>query len=269
MTIDLDRRFDSPSGTVAWGAAGAGPRVVMVHGTPFSSYVWQRLAAVLAQDFEVVLIDLLGYGASEKAQRVSLDVQGAMFAAFVEHLGGPAPAVVAHDFGGTAALRAHLLHGADYDRLILLDPVALAPWGSDFVSHVTDHEAAFAGMPAAYHRALLEAYVPGAAHRALRPDDLAAILAPWLGDEGQRAFYRQIAQMDERYTEAFRDKLGAVRCPVDLFWGEEDAWLPVADGDRLAELIRPRRYVKTPGAGHLVQLDAPEQVLAFLYRGLR
>jgi len=32
---------------------------------------------------------------------------------------------VAHDFGGTTALRAHLLHGCEYGSLTLIDPVAL------------------------------------------------------------------------------------------------------------------------------------------------
>jgi pimeloyl-ACP methyl ester carboxylesterase len=38
------------------------------------------------------------------------------------------PDVVAHDFGGCTALRAHLLHGCEYGSLTLIDPVALAPW---------------------------------------------------------------------------------------------------------------------------------------------
>jgi len=30
---------------------------------------------------------------------------------------------------------AHLLHGCEYRSLTLIDPVALAPWGSPFVHH--------------------------------------------------------------------------------------------------------------------------------------
>ena|SRR5579883_1892440 len=60
--------------------------------------------------------------------------------------------VVAHDFGGTTALRAHLLHGCEYGSLTLIDPVALTPRGSPLVRHVRDHEPAFAGL---LRRALL------------------------------------------------------------------------------------------------------------------
>ena len=41
-----------------------------------------------------------------------------------------APHVVAHDYGGAVALRAHLIHGRHFSSMVLVDVVALAPWGS-------------------------------------------------------------------------------------------------------------------------------------------
>ncbi len=51
----LDRTFDSSSGEVRWAALGPeeAPPVVLVHGTPFSSYVWRGIARALAQDHRV------------------------------------------------------------------------------------------------------------------------------------------------------------------------------------------------------------------------
>ncbi|HJS90068.1 MAG TPA: alpha/beta fold hydrolase [Steroidobacteraceae bacterium] len=163
------------------------PPLVFLHGTPFSSVVWRRIAPHLAEHRRIFYYDLLGYGLSEMRadQDVSLAVQGRLFTALLRHWGLSKPDVVAHDFGGCTALRAHLLHGCEYGSLTLIDPVALAPWGSPFVRHVRDHEAAFAGLPSYIHAAILPAYIGGAAFRPLPESVLKLYVDPWLGARGQ------------------------------------------------------------------------------------
>jgi pimeloyl-ACP methyl ester carboxylesterase len=53
------------------------------------------------------------------------------------------PAIVGHDFGGTTVLRAHLLDGRDFAKVVLIDPVAVGPWGSPFFNHARRHREAF------------------------------------------------------------------------------------------------------------------------------
>jgi pimeloyl-ACP methyl ester carboxylesterase len=201
----LGRTYDSACGEVRWdsfGEAGKDP-VVLLHGTPFSSYVWRGVARALAHRHQVFVWDMPGYGASEKAdgQDVSLAAQGRVFTDLLAHWGLGEPAVVAHDFGGAVALRAHLLHDARYRRLALVDPVALAPWGSPFFRLVGEHSTVFDQLPPALHRALVREYVSSASSPGLHPASLDRLVEPWLGDGGQAAFYRQIAQADQRYTD--------------------------------------------------------------------
>lgn len=242
------------------------PPLVLVHGTPFSSVVWRRIAPHLTAYRHILYYDLLGYGRSEMRanQDVSLAVQGRLFAALLGHSRLTKPDVVAHDFGGCTALRAHLLHGCEYGSLTLIDPVALAPWGSPFVRHVRDHEAAFAGLPPYIHAAILPAYIGGAAFRPLPASALQLYVDPWLGATGQAAFYRQIAQMDQRYTDEIESRYGEMRCPVRIIWGEQDGWIPVERGRELARRIAGSSLRIVPEAGHLVEEDAPEAIVAAL-----
>jgi pimeloyl-ACP methyl ester carboxylesterase len=184
----LTKTFDFDGQSVAFDTLGAGDPIVPIQGTPFSSCVWRLIARELARDHQVYVFDLLGYGQSEKAegQDVSVGVQNAVLAALLRHLRLDRPKVVAHDFGGTTALRAHLLDGCEYQKLLLFDPVAIRPWGSPFVRHVRNHEAAFAGVPEYLQRAILRAYVRGAVHRPIADAELEPYLAPWLGPVGQR-----------------------------------------------------------------------------------
>ncbi len=253
---------------VRWSRWGSGPPVVFCHGTPWSSALWRRVAEAVGTGCTVHLWDMLGFGASDRAADVSLAAQGALFSDLLAHWGLDAPHVVAHDVGGAVALRAHLLHGARYRSLALVDVVALAPWGSPFFRLVAQHAEVFAQLPAALHAALVRAYVAGAAHRPLADADLAMLTAPWLGPEGQAAFYRQIAQADERHTDEIEPLYPTVRLPVQVVWGVEDTWIPVDRAHRLAAAIPGARLDLVPGAGHLVQLDAPEHLTAVLLRWL-
>lgn len=264
----LGESIKTDQGTVRYAVFGSGAPAVLIHGTPFSSYVWRRLVPLLARDRRLYVYDLPGYGRSEMraGQDVSLAAQGRVLAQVLRAWDLDAPAIVAHDFGGATVLRAHLLEGVALSSLVLVDAVALRPWGSPMVQHARDHEAALAGLPAYLHEALVRAYIPTAAAQALPEATLDALARPWLGPLGQAAFYRQIAQMDQAYTAEFENRLGEIGVPVQVVWGAQDAWLPVEHGHRLASLIPGARLDIVPGAGHLIQEDRPEALLAAILR---
>ncbi len=209
---------------------------------------------------------MAGYGLSSKhpAHAVDLGVQGELFAALLMEWGLEQPHVVAHDFGGAVSLRAALLHGASYASLALVDVVALRPWGSPFFRLVHDHADVFTQLPPAIHRGVLEAYVRGASHRGLSADQLQVLVGPWLDEEGQRAFYAQIAQADERFTEELEPLLGSLAMPVHVVWGSQDTWIPVDRADRLRALIPGATMQVVEEAGHLIQYDAPDELAVVL-----
>ncbi|MFD8295024.1 alpha/beta fold hydrolase [Streptomyces bauhiniae] len=264
----LSETFHSTSGAVRWAAFGDSGRdpVVLLHGTPFSSYVWRAVARALSRRHQVFVWDMPGYGASEQfaGQDVSLAAQGRVFTELLTHWGLEEPLVVAHDFGGAVSLRAHLLHGARYRALALVDPVALAPWGSPFFRLVGEHPEVFEQLPPALHRALVREYVSSASSPGLHPAVLDRLTEPWLGDLGRPAFYRQIAQADQRYTDEVQDRYREIGIPTLVCWGEDDAWIPVAKGRELAARIPGARLEPIAGAGHLVQEDAPAELTAAL-----
>lgn len=250
--------------TIRWGRMGDGPPVILLHGTPFWSYEWRRIAPLLAERYTVHFHDMLGYGNSDKPNAdVSLGVQNRILAALFAHWKLEAPHVVAHDFGGATALRAHLIDGLDYRSLTLIDPVALRPWGSPLVQHVRQYEAAFAGMPAYMHEAILPAYLQSAMARKATDEMSSPYMRLWLGESGQNGFYRQIAQMDQRYTDEVQDHYADIRCPVQILWGEDDQWIPIEKGRELHALIPGSEFHPVEGSGHLMHEDAPEAIVAY------
>lgn len=270
MALVLDETFSWEGRSVRWERMGSGPEVVFCHGTPWSSQLWRPYAEALASDHTVYLWDMPGYGHSSKHadHAVSLDIQGELFVELLRHWGLGSPHVVAHDYGGAVALRAHLLHQARFASLALVDVVALAPWGSDFFQLVREHPDVFSSVPPHIHEGVVRSYIAGASHVGLTSDAMEMLVSPWRGDEGQAAFYRQIAQADQRYTDEVEPRYSEVDVPVMVVWGQQDTWIPVDRAHRLGALIPGARVHLVAGAGHLIQLDQPTALATCLYRWL-
>ena len=266
----LKQEFQSIHGMIAYDTFGQGDPLILVHGTPFSSFVWRHVVDVLARTHQVFVYDLLGYGASEKreGQDVSLGIQPRILQELIRFWQLEQPTVIAHDFGGTTSLRAHLLEGCDYHKLLLIDPVAMSPWGSPFIQHVRQHFTAFADVPPYIHSGILEAYLQDAAYHPLPRETLDALKQPWTGETGQPAFYRQIAQMDQKYTDEIEHRYTDMRCPVHIIWGEEDTWIPIDIGKQLHARIAGASFTRIEEAAHLVQEDQPAQLLNVLIEKL-
>jgi pimeloyl-ACP methyl ester carboxylesterase len=268
--LDLPNTTIIEGNAVRWGKVGNGPPLVALHGTPFSSQVWRRIVPQIADRRTIYYFDLVGYGLSEmrQGQDVSLAVQNKTLAALFAEWSLERPDVLAHDFGGATALRAYYLNGLRYSSLTIFDAVALAPWGSALVQHVRKHEAAFSEMPYYMHQALLRAYLQTAAHNPLSEQALEIYSAPWRGPVGQPAFYRQIAQMDEKFTDEIEERYGRMECPVTVLWGRNDEWIPFEKGVALAALISDTECIPISNSGHLVQEDRPEAIVAAVLKRL-
>ncbi|MQA07395.1 MAG: alpha/beta fold hydrolase [Pseudonocardiaceae bacterium] len=266
----LSQTFEWRDRSVAWDKLGSGPAVVLCHGTPWSSQYWIPFARALSREFTVYLWDMPGYGQSSKhaEHAVDLGTQAELLADLIEHCGLVAPHVVAHDYGGAVSLRAHLLHGAEYASLALVDVVALRPWGSDFFRLVAENAGVFTAQPLAVHKGAFEAYIATASHQGLSTEQLNTLTAPWLTPEGQRAFYQQIAEADQKLTDEIQDRYSTLELPVKIIWGADDTWIPVDRAARLADMILGAGVDIIEGAGHLIQYDAPVELAMSLHRWL-
>jgi pimeloyl-ACP methyl ester carboxylesterase len=264
--------IQTAGGTVRCGIWGDGPPMVLLHGTPFSSSVWREVLPGLAFSHRVFVWDMPGFGQSEQrpGQDVSLARQGRVFAQLLRHWELRSPSVVAHDVGGVVALRALLLEGSSYHELTLVDAVGVPGWsGGGFFDVTRQNPDVFSRLPGFAHRALVASKIADASHRGLRPAALQEFLHPWCGDGGQAAFYRQYAQASEADTVEIQDRLASLTVPVRILWGRQDRWLPEAYAAHMRARIPHAEFAWIDDAGHLVQEDAPAQLLAHLLRPVR
>lgn len=266
MSWNLEEQFETPDGTVRWASFGSGEPIVLLHGTPFSSYIWRDIAPALARSRTVYVYDLLGFGQSEQreGQDVGLAAQGRILARLLDHWGLSAPSVVAHDIGGATALRALLLEGATYRDLTLVDAVGGGTWGTGFFKLIRDNAHIFEQLPGYAHEALVASHLRNATHTGYLPEVLDAYLGPWRGPAGQAAFYRQYRQAEQAWTEEFEHRLDEVRVPTRIIWGREDRLMTQEFAHLLHSRIPHSELIWIESAGHTVQEDAPARLLAHL-----
>jgi len=102
-----DEARPSESG-IAYRRRGAGgASLVLLHGIPGSAASWEATTAQLSDDLDVIVPDLLGFGAS--ARPMSLDelhvaAQAEALDRLLDELGVTSVTVVGHDFGGPVAV---------------------------------------------------------------------------------------------------------------------------------------------------------------------
>lgn len=262
----LDQEFPTPGGTVRWSVLGRGEPIVLVHGTPYSSYLWRDIAPALSRQRTVYVFDHLGFGASEKheGQDLSLAAQAQNFTRLLDHWGLSSPSVVAHDIGGAIALRALLIEGAAYRDLTLFDAVSGGEWERGLFRLILNHPDVFDQLPSYAHEALVASHLRNATEVGFRPGALEAFLDPWRGPEGQAAFYRQYSQIHQADTVEYEPLLGELSLPVHIIWGRQDRILPPEYAEWLHERVPHARLSWIEGAGHLLQEDAPAQLVGHL-----
>ena len=116
-----------PAGRLHALCGGQGAPLLLLHGHPQSHVMWHAVAEQLARSFTVVLMDLRGYGDSE---RVASDESHLAYSkramaldaiAVMRHFGFDSFQVLAHDRGARMAHRLAVDHPGAVQRLMLLD----------------------------------------------------------------------------------------------------------------------------------------------------
>lgn len=257
---------------IAFRRSGHGPTVPMLHGFPTWSYDNADVATDLAAGHDVITLDFLGYGASDKPNPYEYSVAESadLVEDLVAHLGLDSVRLVANDYGGIVAQE--LIHrilagklgfgisclvmlnsGIVYSayRPTLLQKLLILPGiGKLIASRVTVGRLR-AGLDAVRGSRLTDAEL----------DDL------WYGvsrDDGHKLAYRLIrynaerAEHHRRWEKALTDWNG----PLHLVWGPDD---PVSGRHVLqqATAMLPRAQVtELVGVGHYPQSEAPQAVAA-------
>jgi haloacetate dehalogenase len=224
--------------------AGQGAPLLLLHGHPQSHAMWHRVAPALSRSFTVVLMDLRGYGDSDRPPPGPASVayskreMGRDALTVMRAQGFDRFQVLAHDRGARVAHRLAADHPAAIERLMLLDVApTLAMYQNTSLAFATAYwHWFFLIQPAPLPEALIESgpvrylhSVMGKRHAGLAafaPEALAAyercITLPGSA-QAVCADYRASAGIDLEHDRADVAAGRKLSQPLRLLWGEHGA----------------------------------------------
>jgi pimeloyl-ACP methyl ester carboxylesterase len=256
---------------VAFDTYGAGPPLVLLHGTGSHRGMWDPVIGTLARERRVIALDIPGFAgsAAEEFDATPAGYTATLERWFVEQ-GLDRPHVAGNSMGGGLALELAR-------RRAVASATALSPIG-----FWTPRELAYAqrslraaraivgrlrpAMPAltrpAAGRTAMFSQIYGRPWR-LSADDAMAAVDAFLDAPA----FEPALEAFGRYRFAAGDELRGV--PVTIAWGARDALLIPRQAARARRLLPWAQHVALPGCGHVPCHDDPEAVAAVLLAGSR
>ena len=241
---------------LAYTDEGRGPVVVLLHGFPFDRSMWRGQVERLSKDFRVIAPDLRGHGETTVTDGPStMEEMAEDVVALLDELNVPRAVVGGLSMGGYVALALYRAHPSRVRALVLADT---RPQADTEDARRTREENA--------RRALAEGMSPivaamlpkllSARTRESEPEVVARVLEMISGIKpvGAAAALRGMAQRRDQ-----TDLLSKIDVPVLVLVGSEDAVTPPSDAEAMHALIDGSRLTVIEGAGHVSNLERPEE----------
>lgn len=240
---------------IAYRREGVGPPVVLVHGAAEDSRIWTPQLADLADEFTVVAWDEPGTGASSDVPHGFglADVADGLAALLSSLDLGPAH-LAGVSWGGTVLLELYRRHPAHVATLILID--TYAGWTGSLPAEEVRARVASTQKMLSVQPEEFDPTLPGLFAND-PPAPVVTLLAAVAADVRPSTLRNQLAIMAETDLS---DLLSQVAVPTLLIWGRHDVRSPLGVAHQFREAIPDSTLVVIDGAGHLSQLERPEQV---------
>lgn len=257
---------------------GAGAPLVLLHGWPEFWYVYHKNIPALAENFDVIVPDLRGFGDTDKPGLPDPpgDLLGDMrddLRALMDALGIERFGVVSHDVGSFVAQSfarewPERLSGLFFFHCVYpgIGRRWLDPGSVKEIWYQTFHQMPFAADLVGMNRDSCRMYMRHfldhwAAKPGLFDDDMEAWVDNFMKPGNLRGGFDWYVGISEARSRMWRDgapEMAKIEVPTRVFWGAEDPIIKVEWADRLGEYFSNLSFEAVPDAGHFVHYEVPE-----------
>lgn len=252
--------------TIAYTEKGNGPKTLLfIHGLASNLPVWDQLIDELSAVYRCIALDLPGYGQSSQSANVSLSHYARCIKTFADSLHLTNLTVVGHSLGGQIAVFMALQHPVLVQNLVLLSP-------SGFESF-NKRDKAFIAMfyTPQFLKSKTDEIVKSDYERGFYsfPENASFLINDRIALKNTSEFHEYCVVnsrcVQSAVKETIIEKLGGIRQPTFIIFGEEDNMIP-------SSLLHPHLTTKTiaefarkkikgssllliPECGHFVQME--------------
>ena len=229
---------------------GTGTPMVLLHGYPLDHHLWDYVAPLLTDTFELIIPDLRGFGGSSTVDSFyAMEDFAADIAALLDHLEIPKAAIVGHSMGGYVALAFTRLYPGRVTGLGLISSQALADAPDrkegryKSAAEVADKgigSVVAAMTPKFTSDARLQEYAKRSMER-----------------QQPAAYIGALKAMAERVDAT--SLLSSFNFPVVLVHGDTDALIPIDRAREVKAAIPSAHLAEISNAGHMPMMESPQR----------
>jgi 3-oxoadipate enol-lactonase len=244
---------------------GRGRDLVLLHSLLSDRTSYEPLAARIADQRRLILVNLPGFGQSPPAGPELKDYADAIAGLFDDLALPPTTDILGNGLGGFVALQFAIRYGAKFDRMVLVGSAIAFPEAG---------RATFRGLADKVERDGMAA-VAGAAMRRMFPEAFIAAQPEIVA--GREAVFRRIDPAV--FAAACRalagldlaPELSRVGNPTLIVVGQQDEATPPALGQALADRLADAQLTLLPGLGHCPHIQDADAFVAAIapFLGLR
>jgi len=255
---------------------GKGAPVLLIHGFGASTFTWRHIAPALAENHQVVAVDLKGFGQSDKPldEEYSIFDQAALLKQLVLDHDLHNLTIVGHSFGGGVALMLALdedprLKGR-ISKLVLLDTIAYPQDIPVFFKMLDMPVVSQLGVrmvpPAVQARlALRIAYLDNSK---IHDEDVEMYAAPLRTTAGKHAIIHSARQIVPERMKEISERYRSISVPTLIAWCDHDRIVPLDVGLKLRRTLPNAKLKIVEGCGHMPQEEQPAATLGLIQKFL-
>jgi pimeloyl-ACP methyl ester carboxylesterase len=257
---------------MAYVEKGSGDPILFIHGLGGNAAHWMPLVDRLSASYRCIVVDLPGYGWSDKNLPFDQNLvryDAAMLYRFARRMKLRKIVVAGHSMGAQIAMTLALDHPKLLRRLVLIAPAGIETFGDDEARMMIT-----ATPPAAFAQKEEQAIRPSFALNFYRPG---APMEALIRDRVRFARCADFAQYTQAVSASVkgmlqypvRSQIGKLGMPVLLIVGAQDALIPnrylhpKLNGPELMKQavadIKKGKLVVIEQCGHLVQMEKPDE----------
>jgi pimeloyl-ACP methyl ester carboxylesterase len=256
----------------AAGSRGAGNPVVFLHGFATSGHLWNDVVPLMPPGHRLVVLDLLGYGRSDRPGTRDLDIRShaARVLELLDELRIDSACIVGHGLGGGIAQSLAVRHADRVSHLCLIDAVAFDHWPNLRLRIARALLPLTRLLPpravaAALRRALASGYTD--AVRVARSIDV--YVRPFSDEAGRDALIAHLRAMHSDETADLATRLSGITIPTAIIWGRHDNVMQLEVGRQLQAAIPGASLTIVDDARHFAPEETPRPIADVVAQLLR
>ncbi|HWR16946.1 MAG TPA: alpha/beta hydrolase [Terriglobales bacterium] len=247
-------QIDSAAGKQRMFVGGKGPTIILLHGAGDQAGAWAKVAPALTSNYRVLAPDLAGHQESEpKSGPLSVGVLLQGLEGVVDGESGKVT-IVGNSLGAWVAMLYAHKHPEKVERIVLVNGGAIVGDRPDLTLTPKNRDEA--------RKLLSEIMDPGSARI---PDYV-------VDDIVRQAQTGPLMRLSETASEMpkylLEGRLGEIKTPVSLVWGESDKMMSVAYAKRMQQQLPIASLMLIPRCGHAPQMECPRALTEALTKVL-